>query len=89
MVFAASRESKVFAHSGALVQVIRFLLKAAMYSSLSFWMMYCVITDNLKVDHKKKNAQILTFYKSQLFPNSLFFHYEQGIIVGISLSLFR
>jgi len=88
MVFAAWRESKVFAHSGALVQVIRFLLKAAMYSSLSFCMMYCVITDNLKVEHEK-NAQILTFYKSQLFPNSLFFHYEQGIIVGISLSLFR
>ena len=58
MVFAASRESKVFAHSGALVQVIRFLLKAAMYSSLSFCMMYCVITDNLKVEHEKKNARI-------------------------------
>jgi hypothetical protein len=25
------------------------LLKEAIYSSLSFWMMYCVITDNLKV----------------------------------------
>ena len=88
MVFAASRESKVFAHSGALVQVIRFLLKAAMYSSLSFWMMYCVITDNLKVDHKKKNAQIQTDIKSQLFFNPLFFSYVQATIVGISLSLF-
>ena len=56
MVFAASRESKVFAHSGTLVQVIRFLLKTAIYSSLSFWMMYCVITEILKVKLEKKNC---------------------------------
>lgn len=76
MVFAASRESKVFAHSGALVQVIRFLLKAAMYSSLSFCMMYCVITDNLKVDHKKKNARIAgsTAYRRSFFAVLVIFH---------------
>ena len=45
MVLAASRESKVFAHSGTVVHLIRFLLKKAIYSSLSFWMMYCVIAE--------------------------------------------
>ena len=58
MVFAASRESKVFAHSGAVVHLIRFLLKEAIYSSLSFWMMYCVITEKMKVILEKKSARI-------------------------------
>ena len=76
MVFAASRESKVFAHSGTLVQVIRFLLKTAIYSSLSFWIMYCVITENLKVEHEKKDARIAgsTAYRRLFFAVLVIFH---------------
>ena len=58
MVFAASRESKVFAHSGTFVQEIRFLLKEAIYSSLSFWMMYCVITEKMKVKLEKEKLPV-------------------------------
>ena len=58
MVFAASRESKVLAHSGTVVHLIRILLKAAMFSSLSFWMMYCVINGKMKVKLEKEKVPV-------------------------------
>jgi hypothetical protein len=45
---AASRELKALAFSGMLLQAIRLLLKETIYCSLSFWMMYCVITEKVK-----------------------------------------